>query len=358
MEAKDVLTAAIPYAAMVIVECGEIGVSTLGKASMATGTSEFVFVVYYNSLGVLIFLPYFILHRLRSKQPPITIPFLFRCCLLGLLGICLVSVLGLAAIKFSSPTLGAAMGNLIPAFTFLLAVLLGMEKLDFTQFTSQAKSIGTVVSIGGALLVTLYKGPAILLHSSAPDHSLLHTSENSNWVLGGALLFITCIAAALWNILQAATAQQYPDKVTIVFFYCLFGTIQCAICSLVAERDPKAWILQSDIDIIAIAFSAVFACAIRGMIITWCLEKKGPVFVALFKPLSIVIAVISGVLFLGEALHVGSLIGATIISIGFYSVMWGIAKETSESSDIIIIDHLEWPPNNKTPMLPRINHRS
>nr|AFK48713.1 unknown [Medicago truncatula] len=29
----------------------------------------------------------------------------------------------------------------------------------------------------------------------------------------------------------------------------------------------------------------------------------------------------------GDTLHLGSLIGATIISIGFYTVMWGKAKE-------------------------------
>uniref|UniRef100_A0A7N0UMN1 WAT1-related protein n=1 Tax=Kalanchoe fedtschenkoi TaxID=63787 RepID=A0A7N0UMN1_KALFE len=350
-----IMEAVIPYAAMVVVECGEIGVSTLGKASMASGTSEFVFVVYYNSLGVLIFLPYFILHRLRSKQPPMTLPFLLRCCLLGLLGICLVSVLGLAAINYSSPTLGAAMGNLIPAFTFLLAVLVGMEKLDLMQSTCQAKSIGTAVSIAGAFIVTLYKGPDIFFtSSSASENPIIRSPENSNWVIGGALLFITCIAAASWNILQAATAKQYPDTVTIVFFYCLFGTVQCAICSLVAERDPSAWVLKSNIDIIAIVFSAVFACAVRGVIITWCLKKKGPVFVALFKPLSIVIAVVSGVLFLGETFHAGSLIGATIISVGFYTVMWGIAKEKSESTDVTV--NLE-SPDEKTPLLPRINNQ-
>ncbi|MCH99392.1 nodulin MtN21/EamA-like transporter family protein, partial [Trifolium medium] len=54
---------------------------------------------------------------------------------------------------------------------------------------------------------------------------------------------------------------------------------------------------------------------------------SGAVYVAMFKPLSIVIAVAMGVVFLGDTLHLGSLIGATIISIGFYTVMWGKATE-------------------------------
>lgn len=37
----------------------------------------------------------------------------------------------------------------------------------------------------------------------------------------------------------------------------------------------------------------------------WCLHKKGPVYVAMFKPLGIAIAVAMVVLFLGDALYLG-----------------------------------------------------
>lgn len=38
---------------------------------------------------------------------------------------------------------------------------------------------------------------------------------------------------------------------------------------------------------------------------TWALRLKGPVYVAMFKPLSIAIAVAMGVMFLGDTLHLG-----------------------------------------------------
>ncbi|KAI9178520.1 hypothetical protein LWI28_027487 [Acer negundo] len=57
------------------------------------------------------------------------------------------------------------------------------------------------------------------------------------------------------------------------------------------------------------------------------IAEKGPVYVAMFKPLSIAIEVTMGVMFLGDTLHLGSVIGAIIISLGFYTVMWGKAKE-------------------------------
>ncbi|KAK2636423.1 hypothetical protein Ddye_031215 [Dipteronia dyeriana] len=60
---------------------------------------------------------------------------------------------------------------------------------------------------------------------------------------------------------------------------------------------------------------------------TWCLSRTGPVFVSMFNPLAIVSSVVMGFLFLKETLCLGSLIGAIIIVVGFYSISWGKMKE-------------------------------
>lgn len=65
MELQSCLKGALPFAAMVIVECGEVGMITLGKAAMNKGLSNLVYVVYYNTLGTLLLLPYFIIHTRR-----------------------------------------------------------------------------------------------------------------------------------------------------------------------------------------------------------------------------------------------------------------------------------------------------
>jgi len=46
-----------PFAAMIMVECLDVGLSTLGKAAMDTGMNHFVFVVYSNALATLMLLP-------------------------------------------------------------------------------------------------------------------------------------------------------------------------------------------------------------------------------------------------------------------------------------------------------------
>ncbi|PIN23559.1 hypothetical protein CDL12_03722 [Handroanthus impetiginosus] len=77
----------------------------------------------------------------------------------------------------------------------------------------------------------------------------------------------------------------------------------------------------------AILYSGIMGTAFGTIVHAWGLRVKGPVYVALFKPLSIALAVILGVIFLGDDLYLGSVIGSAIISIGFYTVMWGKVKE-------------------------------
>ncbi|GKV14278.1 hypothetical protein SLEP1_g25178 [Rubroshorea leprosula] len=57
MGIKLFLVGLAPFAAMVSLECLEVGLNTLNKAATSKGTSSFVLVVYGNALGSLILLP-------------------------------------------------------------------------------------------------------------------------------------------------------------------------------------------------------------------------------------------------------------------------------------------------------------
>ncbi|OVA16286.1 Drug/metabolite transporter [Macleaya cordata] len=324
---------AVPFAAMVMVEFTDVGVTTLSKAAMLKGMSPFVYVVYYNALGTLLLLPPFLFYRTKTSQPPLSFTLFSALFFIGLIGIGFGQAVAFIGIRHSSPTLSSALANLIPAFTFLLAIIFRMEKVDLRIPSSQAKSLGAIVSISGAFIVTLYKGPPIILSSTTapPDHHhqlmLLSSSSQSNWVLGGLLLSFCCFLSAVWNIVQTAVIKEYPSEISVVFISSFIGTIICAIISLIIERDPSAWKLRPGIQLITIVYAAVFATVIRTSVHTWGLHKKGPVYVAMFRPLSIVFAVFTTVTFLGDVLHIGSVVGAIVISLGFYAVMWGKAKE-------------------------------
>lgn len=322
----------LPFVVMMMITCLDMSMLTIVKAAMNEGMDSIVYIVYHNALGTLILLPFFIVHIFRNVSlPSLSFHLLSRFFILGLLGICLFQVLEYAGVNYSSPTMASAISNLTPAITFLIAVIFRMEKVDIRSSSSRAKLIGTIIAISGATVFTLYQGPEIfktIRSPKTPDQLLL--SQPSNWVFGGLILVIAGIFSSMWHVLQTATAREYPDQLTIVFFFCLFGTIQCVALSLVLERNPSAWVLQPGIRMIAVVLGALFSIAFRGNAVTWCLRKKGPVFVAMFSPLSIVIAVIMGVTFLGDSLYLGSAIGAAIVAAGFYTVMWGHAKEKNK----------------------------
>lgn len=78
-----------------------------------------------------------------------------------------------------------------------------MEKVAIRSRSSQVKILGTVVSIAGAFIVSLYKGPPLLGFSSPSNSNIqLPVSEYSNWALGGLLLTVTCFSSATWKIFQ------------------------------------------------------------------------------------------------------------------------------------------------------------
>lgn len=80
-----------------------------------------------------------------------------------------------------------------------------MEKLEIGSSITQLKIVGTVLSISGALLVTLYKGAPIGSFQTQlpPSHQFLSVfTETSNWIIGGLFLATASISLAVWNIAQ------------------------------------------------------------------------------------------------------------------------------------------------------------
>ncbi|XP_059670191.1 WAT1-related protein At3g28050-like [Cornus florida] len=343
---RDVL----PFTTLVTMECVTVAVNTLFKAATLRGIISYhVFIAYAYAIAALLLLPSpFFSHRSRVL-PPLNFSIICKICLLGLIGYT-STIMGYAGINYSSPTLSSAISNLIPAFTFVLAIIFRMEKVALRSSSSQAKIIGTIVSISGALVVVLYKGPPLILTSFLPIllRQPLH-SLCSNWVIGGLFLATQSILVAMWYIVLVSIMKEYPAELTVIFFYNLSVSILGAIVGLITEPDLNAWRIRLDIVLLSIICSGILGSFLNNAVHTWALHLKGPVYVAMFKPLSIAIAVAMGVMFLGDTLYLGSVAGATIISIGFYTVLWGKAKE--DMGDDNEIGNLESPSTHKIPLL-------
>ncbi|KAJ9187993.1 hypothetical protein P3X46_003395 [Hevea brasiliensis] len=243
----------LPFVGMVMAECAQVGLIIVSKAVMSKGMSSFIFICYSNALASLILLLSSLLFH-RSQRPPLTFSIVCGFFLLGLFGF-LAQLFGYTGINLSSPTLGTAMLNLVPGFTFVLAVAFRMEKVDWRTFTTLAKSMGTIVSIGGAFILTYYKGPPIWMTRFPLNSSPQLFVQLSNWVIGGLLLAVDCVMTSAWIIIQALILKKYPAELIVVFFYCFFVTILSAIVCLVVERDPFAWSLKPNMRLAAVLYS-------------------------------------------------------------------------------------------------------
>ncbi|KAJ0668060.1 hypothetical protein HanPI659440_Chr17g0684761 [Helianthus annuus] len=128
----------------------------------------------------------------------------------------------------------------------------------------------------------------------------------------------------MYMISQAIVLKKYPAAViTLMFSYRLICTVLSGAVSLIVETDLSSFSLEPYSRLFSVLFSGIFGYAFLVTVQSWCVRKRGPLFVAMFHPVGIVI----GVIFLGDGFYLGSLLGSIIVVIGFYTVMWGKAQE-------------------------------
>ncbi|XP_021721635.1 WAT1-related protein At3g28050-like isoform X1 [Chenopodium quinoa] len=205
-----------------------------------------------------------------------------------------------------------------------------MEILNLRSQSSILKLIGTIVSISGAFVVIFYQGLPISSIFPSPTkpslHSLMQLQNQPNWVVGGAFLSMSCLLLSFAYVTKTWIARDYPSEVLIILITFIFETIIVSIVTLFVENDASVWTPTIGIELVSILFGAVTFGSLN-IVDTWACRVKGPVFIAMFKPLQMIIAVVLGALFLGDVLHLGSVIGGLIIAVGFYTLIKGKSEE-------------------------------
>ncbi|RYR76919.1 hypothetical protein Ahy_A01g001431 isoform C [Arachis hypogaea] len=249
-----VLDENLPALAMMGLQFHYAALAIFTRAALLEGLSPTVFVVYRQAIATLALAPMvFSPKRVTANQNAY-----------------------FQGLFYASSTAATAMSNLIPALTFVIATIVGFEKIDLKSMRSSAKIIGTVCCVSGALTMALVKGHKLLNMDYFPHNAAKHiltAADDDTWLLGCLLLLASSV---FWS----------------------------------------SWIIMQGIGI-----------AVSFLVQTWCISERGPLYCAMFNPLATVITAFISTTFLQEQLYVGSLIGAIGVIVGLYIVLWGKAKE-------------------------------
>ncbi|XP_022634892.1 WAT1-related protein At2g37460-like isoform X2 [Vigna radiata var. radiata] len=211
--------------------------------------------------------------------------------------------------KYSTAAFAVSMYNILPTITFVMAWILRLEKIKLKSTRSQAKVVGTLATVAGAMIMTLIKGPILDLFGTHANNTnnLQNGGVNlEHAIKGSVMIIISCFSCACFMILQAITIEAYPAELSLTAWICLLGTVEGGIVALVMERNNfSAWSLKWDTKLFVAVYSGIVCSGLAYYIQGVMMKDRGPVFVTTFNPLCMVIVTIMGSFFLAEQMCLG-----------------------------------------------------
>ncbi|KAJ0764337.1 putative EamA domain-containing protein [Helianthus annuus] len=343
---KRVYVCTKPFMFMVFLQTSYAVKNLVVKSALNKGLNHYIFAVYRNAIAALFFGPLaFFLER--KVRPKMTISIFLKIMLLGLLEPVLDQNLFIAGMKFTTATFATAMYNIVPAITFVMAWIFRLEIVKLKSLHSQGKIIGTLVTIGGAMIMTLIRGPAIQFPWTN-QHNLHHqTSVNSvsthDQIKGSLMITSGCFSWAGFVIVQAIALKSYPAELSLTTLVCMIGALEGSILAVVAEgANASIWSIDWDVKLFAAIYSGIICSGSAYYISGVVMQERGPVFVTAFNPLGMVIIAILGSSILAEKLNMGSVLGAVVIVIGLYLVLWGKSKDTNQQDQELSINQQDY----------------
>ncbi|KAF5955209.1 hypothetical protein HYC85_008065 [Camellia sinensis] len=473
-----------PFIGVLLIQIMYAGRSLFAKAVISKGMNPYVFVAYRQAFATLSLAPFAYFFE-SNKSASLSLNLLCKIFFVSLCGITLSLNLDSLSMNYTSATFAVAITNIVPAFTFIMAVFLRMESISIKKRHGLAKIVGTVISLLGALAFVFLKGPPIysVSHKENSVPSSTECYSKGDWLKGSLAAISSNIAWSLWIIMQsveqkmavqsdveanqytlkacvesmtavtnlsnrlqsranevqqlnsqlALLQRMYKDaraeisvlraenkelkrKATVMFRFggppyaaveeyggvnvlsgqgntetglardtqdkmllgagigeprccevgletgivgefrkwrtrgpivkeypallrlttlqTFFSSIQSAIWAVAAERNLSSWKLGWDVNLLSIIYCGLVSTGITYWLRIWIIEKKGPVFLAVFTPLALVITAISSAILWKETLHWGSACGAVLLICGLYGFLWAKHEEgTAEKND-------------------------
>ncbi|KOM41142.1 hypothetical protein LR48_Vigan04g134000 [Vigna angularis] len=332
-----------PYLAMFVVQLIYSGLTLLSKAVFNRGMNTFVFIFYRQLIGALVLVPLaFILEKKTVVSVSLSFSTFCKIFVSSFFGVTLTINMQAIALVYTSATLAAAIVNSLPASTFFFAVLLRMEKVHIRTKSGVTKIASVFMCLVGVATLAFYKGPQLRIahyYNDKSPHHEDHFSSSKRWVLGSVVLFMSVIIWSIWLVIQvdplvlhisaiptyakqvlvykfiyahtdpkkeqAQILKSYPAKLKFTSLQCLSSSIQSFCIAIAFERDIEQWKLGWDMKLLAVVYCGTLVTGLIYYLQAWAIQKRGPVFPAMWNPLSFVISTTGSIFLLGEPLLLG-----------------------------------------------------
>ncbi|KAF4356596.1 hypothetical protein F8388_006340 [Cannabis sativa] len=262
---------------MLLVQAFATGMQILSRIILVEGTFVFALMTYRHLVAALCVAPLaFYFERVSevNKCNKNVWFWLFCNALAGITGAMGLFYYGL---RNTTATYATNFLNLVPIVTFVLSILLKLERLNLHTKEGKVKCIGALMCVSGALITSLYKGKSYYIishhHTTNHSHTIPHTTH-TNWPLGTLMLVGSCFSCSAWFLIQG-----------------------------------------------------ILATAVNLCLLSWAISVQGPTYPPMFNPLALIFVAFLEALTLGEPITVGTLIGVVLIIFGLYSFLWGKRKE-------------------------------
>ncbi|GLT63360.1 hypothetical protein SLA2020_359310 [Shorea laevis] len=144
----EALNKAKPYLGMVSLQFGYAGMYIIAMVAFKRGLSHYILSTYRHAVATIVVAPFAILLE-KKIRPKMTLPIFLRIVLLGFLDPVLDQNLYYLGMKYTSATFASAIVNMLPAITFIMAIIFRLETVNFKKLQSAAKVVGTVITLMG-----------------------------------------------------------------------------------------------------------------------------------------------------------------------------------------------------------------
>ncbi|KAH0863480.1 hypothetical protein HID58_080691 [Brassica napus] len=163
--------------------------------------------------------------------------------------------------------------------------------------------------------------------------AVIGVTESERLFFAGIDLSSSSMASATTNLVPAVKITVHcSDHLYTTSWTCFMATVASFLMALaLGNTDLHSWELDSSLKLSCCIYSGL-QLAVLFFLQAWCVSRKGPLFSALFNPLSTVIVTFFGALYLKEKTYLGSLLGALAIILGLYIVLWGKSEDYQEEA--------------------------